>query len=135
MMKSKSLLPQSENLRGNPKYLSNLDVSKKPSKLQISSRIGGEVFFQKRIRDLSLLTFWPESWQKLVSTSSIALAVVSEAYPKRIRSSAKNKWVKARPVLKALTAFQVLLVVFSWMRSPRYSRHRMNMYGEMGSPW
>ena len=108
---------------------------KKPSKLQVSSWTVGGVFFEKRILDLSLLTFLARELAKVSEHILNCLAMVREAYPKRIRSFVKNKWVKAGPVLEALTAFQVLLVVFSWMRSPRYSRHRMNMYGEMGSPW
>lgn len=31
--------------------------------------------------------------------------------------------------------FQVRFVVFSWIRSPRYSRHNMKMYGDEGFPW
>lgn len=41
--------------------------------------VASGVFFEKRILNFSLLTFWPHSWQKQVRTSSIASAVGRKA--------------------------------------------------------
>lgn len=62
IMKSKSLLPRLENLSEKLKYLSNLLVSKKPRVLQMLFRVEVGVFLEKRIWDLSLLTFCNEKF-------------------------------------------------------------------------
>jgi hypothetical protein len=57
-----------------------------------------------------------------------------EASAKSNRSSAKKRWEKERPLLEALIGFQFLFWQASKILRLRYSIHRMNKYGDKGSP-
>lgn len=69
---SKSFDPRFANFKGKPRYLSNFFLSNMSRELQTKSLSSLRVFFEKRILDFSLLTFWPERVQKDDNTSLMA---------------------------------------------------------------
>jgi hypothetical protein len=64
----------------------------------------------------------------------MVLQLFTEASAKSNRSSAKKRWEKEGPLLEALIGFQFLFWQASKILRLRYSIHKINKYGDKGSP-
>ena len=98
--------------------------------LRISQRedlFSGLTLGEKKALDLDKLIFCPETQQKSSRTLEIVRQQLVEASTQSRKSSAKNKWEKAGPLLDALIGFQVLALQASKFFKLKYSIHKMKM--------
>ena len=84
------------------------------------------------MQDFSALINWPDSLQNLLKTLCIESAPALLALAKSMRSSAKKRWEMPKLCFEAFRGVHSSLLQLSLSR---YSIHRINKYGERGSPW
>lgn len=100
---------------GTPRYLPKLLEIPKPSSLLTISIEALEAWGGKNTLDLAELIFWPKALQKVSRTFLMAWQLFLLALANRIKSSAKNRWVKEGPFLEALIPVQRPPFTSTWM--------------------
>ena len=122
-------------IRGKPRYLPKESVGRKPNLVHTLCLVTSGTLGEKKIRDLALLTFWPDIEQKTSRTLAIASQFLEFALANKSRSSAKKTWENPRPSQEALIISQSLASHFDSMSAPKNSVHKRNRFGDSGSPW
>lgn len=120
---------------GIPKYLPKEEVDLNSSTLHISSLLSISTLSEKYTLNLDSLTIWPYLSQKVSRTSRMAVQFSWLAFAKNTRSFAKKIWEKNRPLLEAFTGYHNFSLHFSSLSWPKNSMHKMNMFGDNGSPY
>lgn len=91
-------------------------------------------FFEKKTFNFWKLILWPDRQQKSAIMLLMIWLLFKEASQKRKRSSAKKMCENFMPLLPTVVSFQEPVLTLSRIVAERYSRHKIKMYGDSGSP-